>query len=360
MPEVTARRKALEHLQAGEHAGLLLNRYLSRHDDTHDGAKGLYEQVQKTGATSAYRNAFHRWKGCLQQLPNVRLFAATAVSSVAVGLGNESVLEVGLSLHHTYGMPVIPGSALKGLCRRGALLLKQQGRLREEALKVLFGYSDQSGDASAGYVTFWDAWYDPDSVGGKPFHRDVVTVHHPDYYSERGGKYPTDFDDPNPVPFLVVKPGASFLFALQAPDEAWGRFAQNLMEWCLQNLGVGAKTNAGYGFLVPGKADEPGKPPVSPSSAAQAQAVPPESNRELWQDVTVVYNPAQRNLQVQRQNQGKTEGASADEARTKLLLAALPASARDRLTQGKRRLLADVEVEVKGNRRFIVQITPKE
>lgn len=68
----------------------------------------------------------------------------------------------------------------------------------------------------------------------------------------------------------------------------------------------------------------------------------------------------QRNLQVQRQNQGRTEGASADEARTKLLLAALPESARNQLTHGKRRLLADVEIEVSGNRKVIVQITPKE
>ncbi len=363
MPEViSARRKALEHLQAGQHSGLLLNRYLSQHDDTHDGAKELYKQLQDAAVPGVYRLAFQRWKVALQQLPHVRLFTATAVSPIAVGLGNESVLEVGLTLHHTYGTPVIPGSALKGLCRRGALLLKQQGRLHEEASKALFGYSEQSGESSTGYVTFWDAWYDPDSVGGKPFHRDVVTVHHPDYYSKRGGEghYPTDFDDPNPVPFLVVKKGARFLFALQAVDEAWGQFAQKLMEWCLQNLGVGAKTNAGYGFLVPGKVDEQNKSLSSASSTMQAQPTPAASNRELWQNVTVVYNPGQRNLQVQRQNQGKTEGASADESRTKVLLAALPSPARDKLTQGKRRLLADVEVEVSGNRRFIVKITPKE
>jgi hypothetical protein len=53
------------------------------------------------------------------------------------------------------------------------------------------------------------------------------------------------------------------------------------------------------------------------------------------------------------------EGASADEARTRVLLATLPESARNQLTQGKRRLLADVEVEVSGNRKVIVQITPK-
>src|ERR1700680_515711 len=36
-------------------------------------------------------------------------------SRLIVGLGSENVLETGIRLHHTYGLPVIPGSALKGL-----------------------------------------------------------------------------------------------------------------------------------------------------------------------------------------------------------------------------------------------------
>jgi CRISPR-associated protein Cmr6 len=32
-----------------------------------------------------------------------------------VGLGGDNVLETGLTLHHTYGVPLIPGNALKGL-----------------------------------------------------------------------------------------------------------------------------------------------------------------------------------------------------------------------------------------------------
>lgn len=357
--EVKAIRKPLESLRNGQHVGLLLNRYLVQHDDTHEGAKQLYEQAQNISISPIYRLAFQRWQRSLQKLPNVRLFTATAVSPIAVGLGNESVLEVGLTVHHTYGVPIIPGSALKGLCRRGALRLKQEGKLQEAELKVLFGYSEQSGEASAGYITFWDAWYDPDSVDGKPFHRDVITVHHQEYYNN-GKDFPTDFDDPNPVPFLVVKPGARFLFAVHAPDEAWGAFTQRLLEWCLQNLGVGAKTNAGYGFLMPVKHEEKGASSAPAAAKVQTQPASPSGNTQLWQNVTVVYSPSQRNLQVQRQNQGKTEGASADEARTRVLLAALPTSARDKLTQGKRRLLADIEVEVSGNRRVIVKITPKE
>lgn len=356
---IPARRNALEKVDGGQHVGLLLDRYLSQHDDTHDGAKELYQQAQDTPVSAVYRRAFQWWKESLQQLPHTRLFTATAVSPIAVGLGNESVLEAGLTVHRIYGVPVIPGSALKGLCRRGALKLKQERKMSEEAFRVLFGYSEQSGEASAGYITFWDAWYDPDSVQGKPFHRDVVTVHHRGYYGG-AGEFPTDFDDPNPVPFLVVQPGARFLFAIQAPDEAWGAFAQKLLEWCLQNLGVGAKTNAGYGLLVPVRTEKQQPSSGQASASAPSQPLQPQGARQIWQNVIVSYNPSQRNLQVQRQYQGRTEGASADEARTKALLAALPAAARDKLTQGKRRLLADVEIEVSGNRKLIVKIVPQE
>ncbi|MEJ5251142.1 MAG: type III-B CRISPR module RAMP protein Cmr6 [Chthonomonadetes bacterium] len=358
---IEARRRAISslNLKEAQHAGLVLHRYLSKHDDTHEGAKDLYTQAQNSAASPVYAYAFARWKEHLQKLGNTRLFAATASSPIAVGLGNESVLEVGLTVHHTYGMPIIPGSALKGLCRRGAARLQDEGKITREQFEVLFGYSNGDGDASAGYITFWDAWYDPESVEGKPFHRDVITVHHPDYYSSRGANaFPTDFDDPNPVPFLVVKPGARFLFALTVPDQAWGAFAENLLKWCLQYLGVGAKTNAGYGFF---RTDEPKQPtePAKQSTAAQT-ILPPSTGREVWQSVTVSYNPGQRVLQVQRQHQGQTQGASADAQRTQQLLNSLSASAREKLTTGKRRLLADVEIEVSGNRRTIVKIIPKE
>lgn len=350
---IPARRASL-NIDGGQNAGLLLNRYLSQHDDTHEGAKKLYQSAQDTAVSGAYRHAFARWQASLKTLGGTRLFVATAVTPLAVGLGNESVLEVGLTIHHTYGAPIIPGSALKGLCRRGALRLQKEDKITQQQFDVLFGYSKQSGEASAGYITFWDAWYDPESVESKPFHRDVITVHHPDYYSSRGKEetYPTDCDDPNPVPFLVVRPEARFLFAITAPDEAWGIFVENLLKWCLQYLGVGAKTNAGYGFFRIDSQKQPAQP--------TGTIPPPSANRETWQGVTVSYNPSQRNLQVQRQHQGQTQGAHADAQRTQQILQSLPPAAREKLTTGKRRLLADVEVEVVGNRRTIVQIVPKE
>ena len=92
-------------LQAGQHVGLMLDRYLTQHDDEHTGAKQLYELAQQCEVSPVYKSAFSRWRQSLQQLEGVRLFTATAASPIAVGLGNESVLEVGLTVHRTYGVP---------------------------------------------------------------------------------------------------------------------------------------------------------------------------------------------------------------------------------------------------------------
>lgn len=261
-------------LSKAEHAGLMLTRYFFAHkpsnkkdrqDMKETPEETVLEAASALEARSAYRAAFRRWEELLRQLGCQTLNLELA-SSLAIGLGNESPLEVGLRAHHTYGMPIIPGSAIKGMCRRGAeQWLSAQteedwhrfernemdqddlfycSELRRTQLNVLLGEADRKS-----CCIFWDAWYDPDSVDGKPFHRDVITVHHPKYY-QKGASWPTDFDDPTPVPFLVVKPRTQFLFAIQAPDQQWGQFVESLLKSCLQNLGIGGKTNAGYGYFT--------------------------------------------------------------------------------------------------------------
>jgi len=261
---VLARRKELREVDLAEisNAGLALDRYLQAHkpidkkerDDLVKQHKTTYEEelldsVVRVEASSVYEAAFQHWKAWL--IANgCQTLEATLASSLAVGLGNESPLEVGLTVDHTYGMPFIPGSAIKGMCRRGALKLREENKIDEQQFIALFG-----GEKSVSAFVFWDAWYNPESPNdarGKPFHRDVITVHHLKYY-QGGDAWPTDFDDPTPVPFLVVRPGARFLFAISSPNNSWGDFAKHLLEWCLQNLGIGGKTNAGYGYFEENK-----------------------------------------------------------------------------------------------------------
>ncbi|MBX2990248.1 MAG: type III-B CRISPR module RAMP protein Cmr6 [Bacteroidetes bacterium] len=259
---IRACRSALDDLNVDPeraHAGLTLDRYFLAHKPTDKKQRQemkekpeetVLETVSGIQVNDTYHTVFGRWQNMLKQ-QFCETLSMELVSSLAVGLGNESPLEAGLRVHHTYGMPIIPGSAIKGMCLRGARILKDQGKLDEAQLRLLFGNTK-----SASCFVFWDAWYDPGSPEGKPFHRDVITVHHPDYYQKKKDAWPTDFDDPTPVPFLVVRPSARFLFAISAQNKEWGEYAKNLLVWCLQNLGVGGKTNAGYGYFQTSGSDK--------------------------------------------------------------------------------------------------------
>jgi CRISPR/Cas system CMR subunit Cmr6 (Cas7 group RAMP superfamily) len=80
---------------------------------------------------------------------------------------------------------------------------------------------------------------------------DVVTCHHRDYY--RGDrKVATDDEDPNPVVFPAVAPGHVFAFALAPMRGADPQTAEHARTWLkigLKTFGLGAKTNAGYGWF---------------------------------------------------------------------------------------------------------------
>ena len=221
-------------IEHASHAGHAIARLMSQKQ------KGQEEQTTehlKTIAgrriSPAYKAAFEAWQNYQQQAVTMQ---ATTSGPLATGLGNASPYEVGLTLHHTYGVPYLPGSALKGLARRAALVsgLTEQ----DEAFRVLFGDT-----ASAAHVIWWDGWMDPDT---KPMLQlDTITVHHPKYY--QGGKaWPTDFDDPTPVAFLSVPVGVKFYLALGGPAE-WAHVAARLLAHGLEHLGLGGKTNAGYG-----------------------------------------------------------------------------------------------------------------
>jgi len=352
---VKARRSVLENLKptAETHAGLLLQRYLTAHkpkerdNTTQTPEEQLLEQACAIAASKVYHAAFDRWlEQFVQKTPDgcARVhFTVQAVAPIAIGLGNASPLEVGIRLHHTYGMPLLPASALKGLCRRVARMLRHDSKLSDEAIDALFGFSREK-QASAGAVVFYDAWYVPSSAGGAPFHRDVITVHHPAYYGS-GEVAPTDFDDPTPVPFLVVKPGARFLCTLDAPNRQWADFAQKMLLWGLENLGVGAKTNAGYGYL-----NREGGASASPAARPTLQA-----SEQVWQQAYITYDAGKQTLTVQ--NLATKARAEAQGAQAKTLLDALPDALREQLRE-KKRLTADVVIEQLGNQRRVVRIVP--
>jgi CRISPR type III-B/RAMP module RAMP protein Cmr6 len=148
-------------------------------------------------------------------------------------------------------MPMIPGSALKGLAASFAHTLLEDNEWRRrlaseeqgggDSHNLLFGTTEEQG-----LVTFHDALWDPNSKN-KCLSLDTVTVHHREYYQDGPATSPpTDWDSPIPIPFLSMT--GNFLFALTGPPQ-WVHAAQQILEVALLHMGIGAKTSSGYGRM---------------------------------------------------------------------------------------------------------------
>lgn len=185
---------------------------------------------------------------------------------LAVGHGNKAnAYETGLALHGTYGWPVIPGSALKGLAAAWASS-ELSGADAADLLRVLGGPRPgaplppggpaSSGGASPGpgarqgTVRFLDAIPD-----GRPVTvlADVLTPHVKPYYDSLADGAatvvpPAEYHNPVPVTFLTVRGG--FAVDLYGPNEEDVGLAAEWLMKAGDELGAGAKTAAGYGYLA--------------------------------------------------------------------------------------------------------------
>lgn len=211
----------------------------------------LVKQVAEIKNIELYSLFYSRWEGSLRSDGLTKFAEAKVNGRLAIGLGDEGVLETSITLHHTYGVPYLRGSALKGLAaafarnRIGGMWVKES-----PAYRIVFGETDD-----AGYVTFHDALYVPGSgYKGQALHPDIMTVHHPKYYREEKEKGqlvpPADWDEPTPVPFLSAT--GCYLIALSAPKgcAAWRNAAFDILKLALADEGIGAKTSSGYGRMM--------------------------------------------------------------------------------------------------------------
>ncbi len=208
-------------------------------------------------------------------------------SRLVVGLGSGHVLETSLTLHHIFGIPYIPASALKGVVRMVSFweiaeklnknsdeeIEKLQRQLYDEEIsssdneellkhKLLFGTQNFKG-----LLVFLDA-FPIIEQNQQIFELDVMTPHYQGYYTQ--DQAPGDWENPNPIVFLTVKEGISFCFNVLFDkfragrilgDEDFPREAKDIinsysdlssevkkwLETALREFGVGAKTRLGYG-----------------------------------------------------------------------------------------------------------------
>ena len=258
MAESTYMRVALKDtVAAGHHAGLKLQHGLEKNDE---GGKNAHRTnvtgtvISGTRERNAYSVAFSRFSNLMSKAHVIRV-EAELLGPLAASLGVASPTENGLALLHTYGVPTIPASSIKGAFRRA--LLHVGPALTSEQREFLVGSerTEQTGrserSAAAGRLIFHDAWYDPSSVAGKPLQPDIMAPHHSGYYQTKGEKAPADFEDPIPVGFVSVRRGTRFVFYIECPtlDGAWHSFIKSALTNTLTELGLGAKTNAGYGYF---------------------------------------------------------------------------------------------------------------
>ncbi len=244
-----------------------------------------------------YGKAFNYWKESLNQSGDHTAFL-TLESRLLVGHGTSSATDFGITLHHTWGVPVIPGSALKGLTAHfvetvfGPAVQSDRPWESDELDPVqfqgvtwkdrrithgpgrtyqsLFGAPDAESDkaarqanewagASRGLVTFHDALYVYDNTAAnKPFAQDGLTPHQKDYYDDHithgsaATAWPNDYTDPVPLGFMTVRPKVRLLLALSG-DPDWTPIAAEFLTQAFKaEWGVGGKTSSGYGRAAVG------------------------------------------------------------------------------------------------------------
>ena len=178
---------------------------------------------------------------------------ATIDWRLIVGLGSEHVQETNMTFHHIYGIPYIPGSAVKGVLRHWWLsrdFSDNKGKINENSalkdtdfLKV-FGSQEQRGK-----VQFLDAY----PTGAVHFAIDIMNPHYSKYYN--GEEPPTDYQDPIPINFLTVTE-TTFRFVFLAKEQEPLDKLEARFEEALEIKGIGAKTAVGYGYFNKDKLTE--------------------------------------------------------------------------------------------------------
>jgi CRISPR-associated protein Cmr6 len=277
-----------------------------KHTESRPGFLRKVAEAVEATRKAGYADWLRRYEAALRGVAGEELtcFSAKTVWRLAMGLATNPALELGLTLHPLLGFPYLPGSGVKGLAHTTAeteLISKQEewvegndppvlpdastlndllaraklvkaafgslhllppkaGSRPRTACSLLEGWLAQDDfpkdlrlqtrellEATGGLVTFYDAV--PDEMEENLLQLDVMTPHYPDYYRAEGKTTPpSDDQDPNPLLFLAVRPGATFRFAFRASEH----LATMVKAWLtggLQLLGAGAKTATGYGYF---------------------------------------------------------------------------------------------------------------
>lgn len=158
-----------------------------------------------------------------------------------------TVTEGSLALHHTYGVPMIPGSTVKGQVRAYLRAIGLDKTLLED---LLGNETERETDQVSGLLHFFDALWDPSS-GSEPLARDLVNPHHSEYYTAtKNREFPSPSDEPVPAFFMTVRPGQKFRVIFSTSQAASEELLFIAKQWLLpafESQSFGTKGTSGYG-----------------------------------------------------------------------------------------------------------------
>jgi CRISPR-associated protein Cmr6 len=204
---------------------------------------------------------------------NLENFSLSLSWRLIIGLGATHPQETSMTLHHIYGIPYIPGSAIKGVTRHWAVLKfaeeknKTENMEFEKAIEKVSNALEEGKDlelevekitfkdlieilgtqGKQGKVIFFDA-YPVEEIKLKI---DIMNPHYPEYSA--GKEPPADWHSPMPIKFLSLE-NTTFRFYLATKvrddfDKNLLNKARELLFEALSNFGIGAKTSLGYGLF---------------------------------------------------------------------------------------------------------------
>lgn len=179
------------------------------------------------------------------------------------GMGLPHAVENGFLWHHTLGCPYLSGSSVKGMIRAWV----QHWLGENDIAERLFG-SDNTNTPFVGSIIIHDAI----PVDTVDLYCEIITPHAGDWRITKTPEKspPADWVSPNPIPFLAIREGARFQFALSARQNTKDGdldLAFDYLKEALDWIGAGAKTGIGFGRF----ADDAGIQKLKEDQSRQAR-----------------------------------------------------------------------------------------
>ncbi len=179
------------------------------------------------------------------------------------GTGTQGEFKLGFFFDHTTGLPVLPGSSVKGVLRSAFPSAEKNSTKQLAKAKFIWELLGKSGDVDMDFVKNLETQIFGATNGNSETEKGRDIFHDAFICAPKSGKimgddYITPHTDgplknPIPVRFLKILPDVTFQFPFDLKDSKIDEIEvtadQKLMLFLqiLEHLGVGAKSNVGYG-----------------------------------------------------------------------------------------------------------------